>query len=83
MSTVIVIGVVAGCALWIWKGRESTAAIFSNLLQVLAFGGGGILLVAMGSGLWVVVGIACILYAVYGVYHTVPWVLERLKPDGR
>lgn len=83
MGTVITIGVLALVGWWVIKGRQSTAAIVNNLFIMLLFGGGGVLLIVAGSGLTVLVGIGCLLYALYGAYQTVPWIRERMDPDGK
>jgi O-antigen/teichoic acid export membrane protein len=83
VGTVITIGVLCVIGWWLVKGRQSTGAIISNLLIVLVFGGAGVLLLVTGSGMAVLVGIGCLLYALYGVYQTVPWIRERMDPDGK
>ncbi|MGN6588308.1 MAG: hypothetical protein ACTHKT_12710 [Solirubrobacterales bacterium] len=83
MGAVVSIGILGLIVWWAIKGRRSTAAIINNVFIVLLFGGGGILLLVMGSGVTVLVGIGCLLYAFYGVYQTLPWIRERMDPDGK
>jgi hypothetical protein len=84
MGTVVGLVALAAFVWWVFKGRESTAALVNNLLLALLFGGGGVLLVVPGSGAWnVLLGLACVAYAARGLALTAPWLHERLDPDGR
>lgn len=81
METVVGIAILVGVVWWIFFGRVSSGAILMNTLIILLFGAGGIALIAAGNGGgWI--GLGCLAYAVYGVFKTIPHVLERMDPDG-
>lgn len=83
MRVLIGIAFWGGIVWWILKGRESSGAILANGLISLLAGGFGVALLVSGSGGGdVLAGLGLLGYAAWGVYQTIPWIRERMNPDG-
>lgn len=84
MHTFIGLLVLAAFILWVWKGRRSTAAIINNIFLGLLAGAGGVAVLLLGSGVWdVLLGMLLLGYAIRAFWLTIPWIRERLDPNGR
>lgn len=83
MGFLIPIALLAAVVWFSFRGRASSAGILQNGGVALGCGALGVTLLASGNGggaVWM--GLGLLAWAGYAAYRTIPFIRERLDPDG-